>query len=227
MGGAGRPTEFGHPAWPIGHEQFHLAADATGGCRCRRRRGRPGSRELEKGCDRRARHPSRARSTGRNLLATVHRAAATVEPYVRVDGTKVWSVMQLERQLRPRAYGVARPEVESSTRLGRHRWKVERSLSWLSCFRRLGVRCDRDSGRWFAFVLLACALVCFKGGPSPVTTSHTSSSSAARFPAARRSPIRGRTGRRSGPAASRARPPRARFRLPRRPRPARGSSRGR
>jgi transposase len=40
-------------------------------------------------------------------------------------------------------------------------WKVERALSWLSCFRRLQVRWDRDSGRFFAFVLLACALVCF------------------------------------------------------------------
>jgi hypothetical protein len=51
--------------------------------------------------------------------------------------------------------------VESSSKLGRHRWKVERSLSWLSCWRRLGVRWDRDSGRWFAFVLVACAVVCF------------------------------------------------------------------
>jgi transposase len=57
---------------------------------------------------------------------------------------------------------IARRGIESSTRLGRHRWRVERSLSWLSCFRRLQVRWDRDSGRWFAFVLLACALVCFK-----------------------------------------------------------------
>jgi len=56
---------------------------------------------------------------------------------------------------------IARREVESSRRLGRHRWKVERSLSWLSCFRRLQVRWDRDAGRWFAFVFLACAVVCF------------------------------------------------------------------
>jgi transposase len=56
---------------------------------------------------------------------------------------------------------IARRQIESSARLGRHRWKVERSLSWLSCFRRLGVRWDRDAGRWFAFVLLACAVVCF------------------------------------------------------------------
>ena len=56
---------------------------------------------------------------------------------------------------------IARRGIESCTRLGRHRWRVERALSWLSCFRRLQVRWDRNSGRWFAFVLLACALVCF------------------------------------------------------------------
>jgi hypothetical protein len=37
-------------------------------------------------------------------LATVRELAANVEPYVRVDGTRVWSLMQLERQLRPEAY---------------------------------------------------------------------------------------------------------------------------
>ena len=56
---------------------------------------------------------------------------------------------------------IARRQIESSTRLGRHRWKVERALSWLSCFRRLQVRWDRDAGRWFAFVLVACAVMCF------------------------------------------------------------------
>jgi transposase len=62
------------------------------------------------------------------------------------------------RGIRPR---IARRGVESSARLGRHRWRVERLLSWLSCWRRLQVRWDRDSGRWFAFLLLACAVVCF------------------------------------------------------------------
>jgi hypothetical protein len=37
-------------------------------------------------------------------LATVYKLAAKVEPYVRADGTRVWSLMQLERQLRPQAY---------------------------------------------------------------------------------------------------------------------------
>jgi hypothetical protein len=30
--------------------------------------------------------------------------AADVEPYIRSGGTKVWSLMQLERQLRSEAY---------------------------------------------------------------------------------------------------------------------------
>jgi hypothetical protein len=55
---------------------------------------------------------------------------------------------------------IARRGMESSVRLGRHRWRVERSLSWLSCWRRLQVRWDRDSGWWFALLLLACAVVC-------------------------------------------------------------------
>jgi hypothetical protein len=38
-------------------------------------------------------------------LATVRELAAKVEPYIRTDGTKIWSLMQLERQLRPEAYG--------------------------------------------------------------------------------------------------------------------------
>jgi hypothetical protein len=38
-------------------------------------------------------------------LATIRELAANVEPYLRADGTNVWSLMQLERQLRPEAYG--------------------------------------------------------------------------------------------------------------------------
>ena len=41
-------------------------------------------------------------------LDAIREAAAHVEPYVRVDGTAVWSLMQLERHLRPDAYGRVR-----------------------------------------------------------------------------------------------------------------------
>jgi hypothetical protein len=37
-------------------------------------------------------------------LATIQEAAANVEPYIRADGTRIWSLMQLERQLRPEVY---------------------------------------------------------------------------------------------------------------------------
>jgi hypothetical protein len=37
-------------------------------------------------------------------LTTVCELAAEVELYVRADGTRVWSLMQLERQLRPERF---------------------------------------------------------------------------------------------------------------------------
>jgi hypothetical protein len=37
--------------------------------------------------------------------ALEQKAAANVEPYIRADGTRIWSLMQLERQLRPELYG--------------------------------------------------------------------------------------------------------------------------
>jgi hypothetical protein len=41
-------------------------------------------------------------------LITVRELATNVEPCLRVDGIKVWSLMQLERQLRPNTYGRVR-----------------------------------------------------------------------------------------------------------------------
>jgi hypothetical protein len=35
----------------------------------------------------------------------VRKLAAKVEPYLRADGTRIWSLTQLERQLRPAVYG--------------------------------------------------------------------------------------------------------------------------
>jgi hypothetical protein len=37
-------------------------------------------------------------------LAVVGELAADVEPYVGADGTRIWSLMLLERQLRPEAF---------------------------------------------------------------------------------------------------------------------------
>ena len=37
-------------------------------------------------------------------LVSLRQAAAKVEPYLRADGARIWSLTQLERQLRPEAY---------------------------------------------------------------------------------------------------------------------------
>ncbi|MFE3386612.1 transposase [Streptomyces anulatus] len=57
---------------------------------------------------------------------------------------------------------ISRPGIESVERLGRHRWKIERSISWLIGYRRLTVRV-RTKGRHFvAFLGLAATLTCYK-----------------------------------------------------------------
>ena len=62
-----------------------------------------------------------------------------------------------ERGIVPR---IARKGVESSARLGRHRWVVERTLAWLSRFRRLRIRDERRADIHQAFLDLGAALVC-------------------------------------------------------------------
>ncbi len=57
---------------------------------------------------------------------------------------------------------IARRGVERSDRLGRHRWVVERTLSWLNRFRRLKVRYERRADVHQAFLSLGCALICWR-----------------------------------------------------------------
>ncbi len=60
---------------------------------------------------------------------------------------------------------IARKGTDSSQRLGRHRWVVERTFAWLNHFRRLRVRDERRADIHQAFLTLGCALVCFKALP--------------------------------------------------------------
>jgi IS5 family transposase len=83
----------------------------------------------------------------------------------KVDADKAYDSAANRAYLRRRGITprIARRGMESSSRLGRHRWVVERTLfSGCRATGAFGVRWDRDSKRWFAFVMLACALVCFK-----------------------------------------------------------------
>ena len=64
----------------------------------------------------------------------------------------------LQRGIKAR---IARRGVDSSERLGWHRWVVERTLAWLSCCRRLCVRYERWADIHEALLELGCALICF------------------------------------------------------------------
>ena len=55
---------------------------------------------------------------------------------------------------------IARRGIDSSERLGRHRWVVERTLAWLNRFRRLAVRYERRADIHQAFLSLGCAPIC-------------------------------------------------------------------
>jgi transposase len=62
---------------------------------------------------------------------------------------------------------IARCGIDSSKRLGRHQWKAERSIAWLAGCRRLRIRYDRDSERFFAFAMLACGRLCYNACSTP------------------------------------------------------------
>ncbi|WP_373676426.1 IS5 family transposase [Streptomyces sp. st170] len=63
------------------------------------------------------------------------------------------------RQIVPR---IARRGIEPSDRLGRHRWVVERTMSWLNGCRRLHRRYERKAEHFLAFVGIASTLICFR-----------------------------------------------------------------
>jgi transposase len=56
---------------------------------------------------------------------------------------------------------IARRGVETSQRLGRHRWVVERTLAWFSRFRRLTIRYERRADIHQALLSIASALICW------------------------------------------------------------------
>lgn len=62
-----------------------------------------------------------------------------------------------QRGTQPR---IARRGVDSSERLGHHRWVVERTLTWFEHMRRLSIRYKRRPDIHYAFTSLACSLIC-------------------------------------------------------------------
>ncbi len=85
----------------------------------------------------------------------------------KVHADKGYDIPRCRRALTKRHIRVriARKGVDSSQRLGRHRWVVERTLAWLNRYRRLTVRYERRADIHQAFLTLGCALICFKALP--------------------------------------------------------------
>jgi transposase len=81
----------------------------------------------------------------------------------KLHADKAYDVPRCRRALHRRRIKVriARKGRDSSARLGRHRWVVERTLAWLSRYRRLTVRYERRADIHQAFLSLGCALICW------------------------------------------------------------------
>lgn len=82
----------------------------------------------------------------------------------KLHADKAYDKADLRRWLRgkhiiPR---IARKEIESSQRLGRHRWVIERTMAWLGGYRRLSPRYERNPRNYLAFLDLAAAMICWK-----------------------------------------------------------------
>nr|WP_281066427.1 transposase [Streptomyces sp. PvR006] len=67
---------------------------------------------------------------------------------------------------------IARKGVDSSRRLGRHRWVVERTVSWLAGCRRLHCRYERKAEHFLAFVGIAAACIGYRRLTRPFLSDH-------------------------------------------------------
>lgn len=81
----------------------------------------------------------------------------------KLHADKAYDIPRCRRFLRRRHIKVriARKGIDTSERLGRHRWAVERTLAWLSQFRRLTIRYERRQDIHEAFLSLGFSLICF------------------------------------------------------------------
>lgn len=93
----------------------------------------------------------RPRGRPRRRPAKLHGDKSYDHRFCRADCRK--------RGVQPR---IARRGLDSSERLGRHRWVVERTLAWLNRYRRLTIRYERRADIHQAFLTLGCCIICFQ-----------------------------------------------------------------
>ena len=81
-----------------------------------------------------------------------------------IYGDRAYHSRQARKELRSRKIKVrvAKPRQPHGSGLGRRRWVVERTISWLHRYRRLRVRYERRDDIHQAFLTIGCCLICFK-----------------------------------------------------------------
>ncbi|MFE7268798.1 IS5 family transposase [Streptomyces sp. NPDC057592] len=137
-------------------------------------RGRPGSKmhvlsdanglPLRVGLSAANTHDSQALKPMLSHFHMGHESHATESKPRRLHADKAYDVPHLRRWLWGKHIGVriARKGIDSSERLGRRRWVIDRTMSWLTGYHRLNHRYERKPGNYLAFLGLAAALCCYK-----------------------------------------------------------------
>jgi hypothetical protein len=64
------------------------------------------------------------------------------------------------------AVRIARTGIETSKRLGTHRWVIERTIARLFGYHRLNIRHERKANHFSAFLTPAATLTCYKNSPN-------------------------------------------------------------
>ena len=82
----------------------------------------------------------------------------------KLHADKAYDQPALRRWVRDQriAVRIARKGIESAEKLGKHRWVIERTMAWLTGYRRLTLRYERKAHHFLAFLTLGAALTCWK-----------------------------------------------------------------
>ena len=82
----------------------------------------------------------------------------------RVQGDRAYDSQPLRDRLKARGIqtDLARRNTPHGSGLGKTRWVVERTIAWLHQFRRLKIRYERLPHIHRAFLIIGCAIICWR-----------------------------------------------------------------
>lgn len=81
---------------------------------------------------------------------------------IKLHADKGYDNHRVRRYLRRRGITarIARRGIDSSEKLGKHRWVVERTMAWLLAFKKLAIRHERQAPSITALATLAATIIC-------------------------------------------------------------------